>query len=540
MEKTRVRVKAGSRPAGEAVGVPAVRPRASYLRDNRSGIIAARPAYLREHRDDVRRVWDRAGALAMDMIQNSGRLKGACDQIIADTVGVELALNPQPNLAKLGYSDTERRDFIAIVKAGWKTWAWKPSECDVRGKLTIPQMADVGLRYWLAFGESTAIADYMGPALRRRYGIRTGNKMLMSPPHRLVRDTNEFEGLVQGVIHDENGRAVAYRFRERRAGIETKVDYRARDAQGRDLVLHVFEPHCASDVRGLSPMVPGMRKHLMADGLDDATAQMAFLQTILGITLTSDAPSADAFEGLEAIQEIAGKGSSDIASDFIDYFGAQLDRAADSKINVSSDPQVSHLAPGEKLDIKTAAVPGSDYLPFAKSLARDMARALGITYGGLTMDHQDATYSSVRMETSSIWPVVMRRRERIAAPHYQMPYEHWLEEEIETGRIPFKGGIEAFRANRDDVLWANWQGPAQPTADDKKSAEASSERLINGTSSLAIECSQLGHDPDELFEQRQAEHQRYVKAGMTSPYDRKKASDPATKQPSDSNAKAGA
>ena len=59
-------------------------------------------------------------------------------------------------------------------------------------------------------------------------------------------------------------------------------------------------------------------------------------------------------------------------------------------------------------------------------------------------------------------------------------------EEIGEGRIPFKGGYEAFEANRDRVSWAQWQGPAKPSADDLKSAKASSERLENGTSSIEV------------------------------------------------------
>ena len=168
--------------------------------------------------------------------------------------------------------------------------------------------------------------------------------------------------------------------------------------------------------------------------------------------------------------------------------------------------------------METAKIPGQDFLPFSNSLARDMARTIGITYGGLTMDWTAATYASTRMENASIWPVVMRRRERIAAPMCQMVYQNWLDEEVGEGRIPFKGGYGVFRANRERVSTANWQGPAKPTADDAKSARASSERLSNGTSSIAIETGDLGVDADALFEERQREHQRYVDAGMVSPY----------------------
>ena len=71
-DKPRYRV-----PAGRAAVLPAEtalalrRPTAGYLRDTRSGIINTRPAVLRDHRDEVRRVWQRSAGLAMDMLMNS-------------------------------------------------------------------------------------------------------------------------------------------------------------------------------------------------------------------------------------------------------------------------------------------------------------------------------------------------------------------------------------------------------------------------------------------------------------------------------------
>ncbi|MBX5112698.1 phage portal protein [Rhizobium lentis] len=505
---------------------PDARPTA-YLRDTRSGVIASRPAVLREHRDEIRRAWDRTAALAMDLIQNSGRIKGACDQIIGDTVGTELTLNPQPDLSGLGYSDAERRDLISLIKKRWKMYAWNASECDFRGKLTIPQQADIGIRWWIAYGESTSILSFMPAAQRRRYGITTGSKVLMVPPIRLVRETQEALRLYQGVFHDENGRATKYRFRTRADGILETRDFAARDADGRSQVQHIFDPMDATDVRGISLLAPTFRRHIQHEMLDDATLQMAVLQTIYAIVLTSEAPSADAFEALEVLKESGADNAQQIAQEFANYYEAQLEQASKSKINVSPDPTISHIAPGEKLSIETAKIPGGEYLPFADALSRDMARAMGITFGGLTMNYRDATYSSVRMETSSLWPVVQRRRERIAAPHYQGPYENWLDEEIGEGRIPFKGGYEAFLANRERICWATWQGPAKPTADDLKSAKASSEKMANGTTSIAHEAGELGVDPDELFEQRLMEHKRYIDAGMRSPYDRGAPSDPA-------------
>lgn len=496
----------------------ASRPTARYLRDTRSGVVASRVAPLTSHRDDVRVSWTRAAGLAMDLIQNSGRLKGASDQVLADTVGVGLTLTPEPDLSGLGYDDTEKADWIRLVKKRWRAYWKSASECDMRGKLTGPQMVDIGLRWHIAYGEVTGVFDFFTGSERARYGITSGTKLCLVPPPRLVQDTSPLEGLYQGVRHDGKGRPVSYRFETATGGVKTKRDHAAFDTDGRALVMHVFDPVDATDVRGISQLAPAFRKHIQAEMLDDATLQMAILQTIFAITLTSEAPSQDAYEALEVLRDMNGEGGKGYAKEYLDFLGAQLERAAETRISVGADPQVSHLGPGERLGLETAKVPGRDFIPFSNNLARDMARTIGVTYGGLTMDHANATYSSVRMENASIWAVVMRRRERIAAPMCQMVYGNWLDEEVGEGRIPFKGGYRVFRMHRDRVSGANWQGPAKPTADDLKSARASSERLQNGTSSIAIETGDLGTDPDALFEDRQREHQRYVDAGMVSPY----------------------
>ncbi|MBD8556897.1 phage portal protein [Rhizobium sp. CFBP 8762] len=528
MTKPRMRVAAGSHrlPAPATIG-RAVRATNAYMRDSQSGVIAARPASLQDHRDEVRRVWRRAAGLTMDMLQNSGRLKGAVDQIIVDTVGVELTLNPQPDLARFGYEEGEAADWIRMLKNRFKLWAWNPAECDFRGKFTLPQKTDIGIRNWLGYGESLGVVEFMGKAQRRRYGIKTGTKFLLLSPDRLVQDTNTNERLFQGVLHDENGRVRAYRFEvQNEYGLTAKRDFPARDADGRELVMHAFDPIGANDVRGITPLAPTFRKYLMGENLDDATSQMAFLQTVYAAVLKSDRPSADVFEALDAMKDTGAEGAEDLAADFVDYFKANLDRAAESELKIGSGVGVSQLAVGESLTFENAKIPGPDYLPFSSALHRETARALGITYGGYTMDYTQATYASTNMENASVWPLAVRRTDRIAAPHMLVPFASWLDEEIEEGRIPFKPGAEAYRQNRDAILWATCLGPSKPTADDEKQAKASTERMLNGTTTWEVECAARGIDPEESFESRKRWHQRHIEAEMPSPFARKMGSEP--------------
>lgn len=523
-ERQRYRVKAVS----QRVPMAAPRARAGYMRDSQAGIIASRPASLREHRDEIRRIWWRASALAMDMLQNSGRLRGTADQILADTVGVELQLNPRPDLERFGYTPEEATTWVRLVKARFKAWAWNPQECDFRAKFTIPQQTDIGIRHWLAFGESVGIVSYV-PLEQRLPGTRTGTKLLMLSPQKLVQDTSEAERLFHGVLHDDFGRPTAYRFEEKRGWLTNKIDYPVRDVDGRQLLVHAFDPFASDDVRGVSPLVPAFRKYLMAENTDEATAQVRFMQTIYAGVLKSKRPAAEAFEAFEAMRENKVEGVEELEKDFVDYFKAQLDRAAESEIRIGAGAGISQLAPDEDLEFKSISVPGDDYPDFMARLDRDMARALGVSYGGYTLDFSKATYASTNMENSGLWPIAQRRTDRIAAPHVLVPYASWLDEGIGEGWIPFKGGYEAFLANRDAILWALCQGPSKPTADDEKRARGSSERLVNGTGTFERECGELGDDAEEVFASRVYWHKRYVAEGMMSPFERGKPSDPAGK-----------
>lgn len=529
ISKLRGTASASALPAPSAVIISAteeIRPisRAGYLRDTRSAVISTRPAPLTDSRDEIRRSWRRVAGLAQDMVRNSGRLSGAITQIVSDTIGNELQLVPTPDknvLQSLGYSEKEISTLISLIKAEWKYWSWNVRECHLNGKFTIQQQFEIGLRDQIIFGETAGIIDWMPTDKRKRYGLTTGTKPAVLPPTLLVQDTSEGERLYQGVLHDESSRVAGYRFRVGDNLSLATQDWPAFDGAGNTKAFHIFEPQGARDVRGISPIASAIRKGIQHEMLEDATLQMALLQTAIGISLTSEAPSQDAFEALAALKE-SGSGTiaDELAEKFVGMYASQITKASQSKLHFGTDPNINHLAPGEKLDVKGAVTPGPDYDPFSMSLSRDMARAIGVTYESFTLDNRNATYASSRVSIASIWPIVLRRRERVVAPMGDAIYGAWLDEEIATGRIPFKGGYPAFRANRDRLLWTQWRGPAKPSADDSKSADASGKRLENYNSSVEIEAAELGHDADELMARQEMEHKWYVSRGMRSPYDR--------------------
>jgi len=527
--KPRIRVKANSTkvPFATPSASPARRPVARYLRGDRSGVLSMRKAVMRDARHDVREAAERAAALAVDFMHNSGWIAGAVTQVLCDTIGEELKLNCRAKLKKLGYSEKQAREWCSNVEEEWRRWAWNPKECDLAGKATIAEMADAALRSFLGHGEAFGILDFMEPAERQRLGLETGIKVSLIAPHRCPRTTREVEGLEQGIFHDANNRALAYRFRVRESGIERERDVDAAD------VIHVMDRgENLNSPRGISVIAPALKVLAQADQLADATLAKTLLQTIFAATIKSPEPSAEAFQALETLSDMDKPAGFDEAEgtwqefigglqqDLLDVWDMRIGALKDKGISMSDPARINHLGPGEEFQLHTTSTPNSDYLAFFQNLLREIARCLGVTYEALSMDHSNATYSSVLMSVACIWPVVMRRRTRIVMPFLQAIYERWLEEMIERGKIQIKGGKEAFRRNRESIFQAEWHGPGAPSADNYKAAMAEKIELELGISSFSDVCAKRGKNGQEQIVQLGREKKMFEAAGVPHPFGR--------------------
>lgn len=463
-----------------------------------------RRAVTRDVKHDIRDATRRSFALAFDFMQNSGWISGAADQIIVDTIGVELKLNARPDLSKLGYSDKERSDWCRLVEDEWRRYSWNPAECDLAGKATIPETLDGVMRYYLAAGEGFGVLDFMDALTRTKYGLKTGTKVSLVSPHRVPHTTSLVEGWDSGIYHDEIGRVQAYKFKRNESGIERETDVPARFANGLTKVLHVMDRGTTpNSPRAISPMTPVFKTIAQSDQLADATLTTALLQTAFAATIQSPEASAEAFEGLQLLREdSANERGVELANDLMDVWNNRIDALKNKTLSIGGDAsQINHLGPGEELLLHGTKTPGPQYVPFQQNMQREIARCLGVTFENLTMDHSDASYSSTRMSVASIWPIVTRRRERIPAPYVQGIYEAWLDEMIGTGRIPFKGGYRAFRANFERVVDAEWRGPEKPEADPYKAALANKVELETGTTTLQRVYAGKGLDWEEETDQ---------------------------------------
>jgi lambda family phage portal protein len=478
---------------GGGAGPPAVKPTvgAQYMKGGTSPFFFNwRPA-LRDSRDDAREAYMIAAARAIDAIQNSGWLTGAVNQAIGATVGDGLRLASKPDAKAIGMTQSQADDWSKDVEAKHKLWANSPIECDARATMTVADMEGAVLKSYFSHGETVGLLP-----LVNRPGATTRTKVKLLPAHKLMQDSNGFRQY-QGITTDGWGMPVSYRFSLRmREMYEEIVDVRARDRLGRQQVIHVFDGEI-EQMRGVTPLAPALRVCRQYDQLSDATLTASLIQAIFAATIESEAPTDAVLQALQDEDEQGvGGGNMDalLAAKGGWYDGTKIDLGRAGKI--------AHLFPGEKLIFNGSKTPNSTYEAFAKFLMREIARCLGLSFETLTGDYTAATYSSVRMSTSELWPLTVRRRAKIPARFRQLVFEAWLEEQIETGIIPFPGGLHGFIANRAAACNAEWKGPPKPQADDLKTAKAHQTYRSMGVITDEQICNDLGTDVEDVYRQR--------------------------------------
>jgi lambda family phage portal protein len=492
MSKPRYRV-----PAGRSVmSSPTLRPRASYMRGNQSPFFFNWNAALREERDDVRVAYADAAARTIDAMHNSGWIAGAVDQSVATTIGVGLRLASRPDRVALGWGPEKADEWADLVERRWATYSENKLECDVAGKANVSLQQAQVIRHMYNFGEALSLFPYV----RRPFNMN-GTKSQLLPPTRLVQDDNIADRVFQGIKTDAYGLPISYLIKAKAEDVRG-APVRARDDLGRPQVAHVLEGQ-PGQMRGITPLAPALKVVRQFDQLADNTLQAALIQALFAATLEGQAPTEEIMRALQSEGEQEDQGIDNLSMDgIIEARAAWYDN---SKIDIGGGAsRVVHLFPGESLKFNRSEHPNGNYEAFAKFLLREVARCLGMTFETLSGDYTGATYSSIRMATSEIWPIILRRR-AVVASFTQTLFEAWLEEEIEEGHIPFDNGLLGFLANRPAAVLANWRGPAKPQADDLKTAKAHEVYKNMGIMSDERIADDLGYDIGDEYERRARE-----------------------------------
>jgi lambda family phage portal protein len=457
-----------------------------------------RPA-LRDSRTDVSQSYTQAVARTIDAIHNSGWLAGCVEQAKGNMLGgsgLRLAFKPD-GTALTAWEAKELNDWSRMVERRFEMWCNDPDECDASGKHTMAQLIEQGVETFYSHGDVLGLL----PRVDRPNAI-SAVKLKLLPPHKLVQDTMESLGMYQGVTMGAWGFPLKYRVcMPTSYGTEEALDILARTPDNAQQVIHTFKG-TPGQVRGITPFVHALKIIKQYDQLSDATLTKAMIDAIFTATVKSQAPTTDI---LQALQDEDEQGLN--TGSVTDYLASKAAWYENTKIDLGRGGKIAHLYPGEELDFHTTSRISGDYEAFAKFLLREIARCLGLSFEAVTGDYSGATYSSVRMSGSELWPLTVSRRTHIPARVLTQVFCAWLDEEVASGRIPFKGGVFAYAALRKAVQRCDWRGPPKPQADDLKSAKAMEVLKRLGIASDEQLCAEMGTDYEDVYEQRAREQE---------------------------------
>lgn len=474
-------------------------PRSDYMRAERGQVFKGWWGSQRSNQDDIAAAIQLAAARTTELWQNNGWISGMVDQAAANTVGTGLRLRSMPENDLFGMTEAEAQDWRKLVEARWDGWSNNANECDIEGRQTIPQMTASAFKHWIITGEIFAELVW-----RKRPNSKTGTKVRLLSSTRIINKTDAASRIFAGVRQDADGRAVSYFTRRKNPLLgDEEIETQARDRYGRPKVILVFEGP-PGVTRGIGILVPVLKVAKQFDQLSDATLLASIVQTVFAVSIESEAPTQDALQGLLNPREQALLMKEGLST--FDAFSAARDGWGEGHpIDVGFAGRIAHMFPGEKLSFHSPSQPATAYREFSLHLLREMARCLGLTYESATGDYEKATYASVRAAVNEIFTLTKMRRKYLLSPFLQAIYEAWLEEEIQTGRIPFPGGIDGFIENRAAACRARWHGEPKPIPDDLKQAKAHETYRNMGVLADDHISTDLGYDIEDVYAQRARE-----------------------------------
>lgn len=448
-----------------------------------------------------------ADARSRDMVLNDGYSAGAV-QIHRDSiVGAHYRLNARPDWRVLGASAEWAEEFSVAAETRFNL-AGESEECwfDATGQLTFTGMVRLMVGAYVYSGEILATAEWIDDGRPFKTAIQ------LVSPDRLSNPNGEMDTryMKRGVEKNGRGRAVAYHIRQghpfewydMRADRWDRVP--AATPWGRRQVIHVHEPMQIDQTRGVAEMVAALKHARMTKKFSEITLQNAVINASYAAAIESELPSAEIITAMGGGEDGYNKAVANYLTMLQSYLGAADNVAIDGA-------KIPHFFPGTKLSLKPMGTPGGIGSDFEASLLRRVSATLGVSYEELSRDLSKTNYTGLKAGMAMTGRSMAARKEMVADRFARNTYSLWAEEEIGAGNLPLPPGRNRTDFYRDKGLMkaaytrCNFVGSGRGQIDELKETQAAMLRVKAGFSTYEIECSRLGVDYREIFEQRARE-----------------------------------
>lgn len=461
-----------------------------------------------------------ADARTRDMVQNDGYASGASTLHKDNIVGSLFRLNAKPDWKLLGVSQDWAEEFQSIVEARFTTIG-ESDNCyfDASGRNTFTGLIRLGVGGFVLTGEVLATAEWLRDPNRP---IKTSIQLVSSDRLSNPMGASDTRTLRRGVNRDARGKPISYWFR----GGHPSETYDLNSYQwkevvaekpwGRKQVIHIIEQLMPDQSRGIADMVSALKNMKMTKKFQDITLQNAVINASFAAAIESELPSGEVFATLGANNTGGAIGGM---NEYLQFYMGALGSYLDSSKNIQVDgAKIPHLFPGTKLNMQPVGTPGGVGSEFEQSLLRHTAACLGLSYEQFSRDYTNTNYSSARASMNETYKFMQARKSSVADRLASSIYRLYLEEDIANGNLPLPLGKDRNwfyePLVKDALSRATWIGASRGQIDEMKETQAAIMRILGGLSTYEIECSKLGYDFRDLFEQRARENKIMATLGL--------------------------
>lgn len=308
-----------------------------------------------------------------------------------------------------------------------------------------------------------------------------------------VRDAGDGDAVVAGVRVSRTGRPVGYYVLERHPSEGGYIPRRYVPASRLFLLSH--RPR-AGQIRGVTPLAPAMiRLHMLGGAQESLAMLLRVAATKMGfIERTKDADDDETDAPATTWDAVPGA--------------------------------IERLDVGDTFKGWDPGQPTAEYDPFSKSLLREIAAALGVSYVALTGDVSDTSYSSARvglLAERDSWRVLQRVFATvICAPVYR----EVIRAARMSGRLYVPAGIDPAT-----LAASEWHGRSWDWVDPSKDVAAIGDAIDRGLTTVTRELAKRGLGIREVLEERAAELALAKSLGVELTPPKPPAALPAPKKP---------
>jgi len=398
---------------------------------------------------------------ARDMDRNDSIVGQTVDRAVTNTVQSGFALDPQTGDEKLD------KDLLAR----WQDWAEDPDACDLAGEHAFADMEGLVLRSAFVDGDILALPTEPG-------------SIELVEGHRLRTPRSTKRNVVHGVLLDDRRRRLEYWLTRRDINPNSALHkvsdirpYPARDAEGRRLVFHVYNPKRVSQTRGVSALAPIFDLLGMFEDINFAKLVQQQVVSCFAVFRQRQ----HEYDGTGVVQR--GAESTETQSD------------GSTRTLQGIAPGMDVLGePGEELKGFSPNVPNPEFFEHVKLILTLVGVNLGLPLVLLLMDASETNFSGWRGAVDQA-RLGFRRNQVWLIRQFHRPVYLWKLRQWMAGDEAL---TKAAAKRRVDITRHRWNPPTWPYIQPLQDAQADKLRVAAGLTSMRRVQAERGRDEDEV------------------------------------------